>query len=68
MKEMIEAAQMYALSCISIEDVCYLLNCKKEEIPSSFYSYAELYSQKYDNWLKEQELKEEKNLPKSWCL
>lgn len=51
---MIEAAQMYALGCISVEDVCYLLHCGEEEIPSSFYSYAESYSQKYDNWLKEQ--------------
>jgi hypothetical protein len=56
-KKMIEAAQMYALGCISIEDVCYLLNCEECEIPSSFYSYAELYGKKYDNWLKEQELK-----------
>ena len=51
---MISAAQMYALGCISVEDVCYLLHCKEEEIPNSFYSYAESYSQKYDNWLKEQ--------------
>ena len=53
-KQMISAAQMYALGCIGIEDVCYLLHCEEEEIPSSFYSYAEFYSQKYDNWLKEQ--------------
>ena len=52
-KKMIEAVQMYGLKCIGIEDVCYLLDCEEKDIPSSFYSYAELYGQKYDNWLKE---------------
>lgn len=55
-KEMISAAQMYALGCISIEDVCYLLHCNEDELPASFYSYANLYAKKYEIDMKLKEL------------
>lgn len=53
---MISAAQMYALGCISIEDVCYLLHCKEEDLPASFYSYANLFAKKYEIDMKLEEL------------
>lgn len=56
-KKLISAAQMYALKSISIKDVCLLLNCKEEDIPVSFYTYAEVYGMKYDLYLGLKELK-----------
>ena len=60
-KSLISAAQMYALGCIDIEDVCYCLSCEEENLPAEFYTYAELYGVKYDTYLKLQKLEEDIN-------
>ena len=60
-KALISAAQMFALGCIDIEDVCYCLSCEKADIPAEFYTYAELYGVKYDTYLKLQKLEEDIN-------
>ena len=60
-KSLISAAQMYALSCIDIEDVCYCLSCEKEDLPAEFYTYAELYGIEYDAHQKLQALVEDIN-------
>lgn len=66
LKKMIECAEMYALKCISLEDVCFLLECKEEDIPSGFFSYADFFGMKYDNYLKEKKEKEEKEAKKEY--
>lgn len=60
-KALISAAQMFALSCIDIEDVCYCLSCEEADIPAEFYTYADLYGAKYDIYQKLQKLEEDIN-------
>jgi len=60
-KALISAAQMYALGCIDIEDVCYCLSYEEADIPSEFYAYADLYGAKYDIYQKLQKLEEDIN-------
>ena len=48
-----EAAEMYALKCISIEDVEYLLGKHKEDISKDWYDYAEAYGRAYDAYMEE---------------
>lgn len=60
-KSLISAAQMFALGCIDIEDVCYCLSCEEADLPSEFYTYAELYGTEYEVHLKLQALVEDIN-------
>lgn len=60
-KSLISAAQLFALSCIDIEDVCYCLSCEEEDLPPEFYTYAKLYCTEYDVHTKLQALVEDIN-------
>lgn len=50
-KQQKEVASLYALHCIGIEDVTYLLGIPKESIPQEFYDYVKEYSEEYNAYL-----------------
>ncbi len=60
-KSLISAAQLFALGCIDIEDVCYCLSCEEEDLPAEFYTYAGLYGAEYTAHQKLQALVEDIN-------
>lgn len=49
-KKFKEVAEMYALGCISIEDVIFLTDLKESEIPEEFYAYADSYYKEYETY------------------
>ena len=48
------AAEMLALKAIGIEDACWILKCKEEELPQEFSDYVEDYGKEYDNFVLKQ--------------
>lgn len=52
--EMMEVAELYAISSIGLKDVCYLLNCTEEELCSGFYSRVDYYKMKIENLCKQE--------------
>lgn len=52
-KEMREAAEHYALSCIAMEDVEEVLGIPRESLPQEFHDYVEEFTANYEKWLDE---------------
>lgn len=45
---------MFALKCISIEDVEYLLNCDVCDLTKEWHNYVKSYGEKYDKYIRRQ--------------
>lgn len=47
-------AEMFALGCIAIEDVEYLLKCDVCDLTKEWHDYVKSYGEKYDKYLRRQ--------------